>query len=162
MTEAELQAIKSRAKAATSGPWETSGIQEGPDRRIVVWAGNGDIPVCDCFPHVLRSGDQQVADAVFLSSARQDVEALVAYVGKIEGLLRDLSVVDQRGVYQKGCQDGRRSVAELLEKIQWSGSSGLWQGPDGGTYLTERLCPACHEQEPGPHKEGCRLWELIR
>lgn len=90
MTNDELKAIKSRADAATAGPWEAEVRQDRSDDEPRVYGINTayDDPDCDPkYPRRIRLVETDSGyyppkreDAEFMAHARTDVPALVAEV----------------------------------------------------------------------------------
>src|SRR5687768_14913613 len=130
MTDAELQAIEARAKAATEGPWEAvqsfgadavgqvvtppaesspqeqRGYSESTGAPIFVCADDNGTYFCDMKP----------ADALFIAHARADVPALAAEVRRLRALLK---------------------AAEW----HWSGDSGAATCPHCGNEQSEGHAP---------------------
>lgn len=74
MTNEQLQKILERAEAATPGPWDAGNVTVGGPAfsgGIWEWTGPG----------------RNVADALFIASARTDVPALVAEVRRLKAAL---------------------------------------------------------------------------
>lgn len=97
MTKEELEAIGARAEAATEGPWDVSESE-------VVWAAPGvDATPGSSFPDLQDgAGEFSEADAAFISHARVDVPALLAYVAELE---------QDRNTY-KACAESKKTLHE--------------------------------------------------
>lgn len=95
----DLDAIRARCDAATSGPWHV--IEEGfgsydSPRRVLLEAENGQRIFWDCDLQGPHSRNQ---DAEFIAHARTDIPALLAYVDELEreiAILRPWSVMLKR------------------------------------------------------------------
>lgn len=82
MTDAELQAIRDRCAKASPGAW--GGSVEG------VTDDTGRTLFYNCYAFRDDDDPQVLADAIFVSFARQDIPALLAEVDRLRTLLGDL------------------------------------------------------------------------
>ncbi len=96
MTPERLAEIKARLAAATPGPWE------------VLHNSSSDVSVFSTSPHAGQKAVAWMAEtlrceqnAELIAHAPTDLADLLAYVGQLEGLLRDL------------CEDSR-AAAEVV------------------------------------------------
>ena len=83
LTDAELDAILERCRAASPGPWTS--VVEGRDQlsgSSFIQVGSGATRRDD-----IELSGATVADQDFIASARTDVERLVAEVRRLRGLL---------------------------------------------------------------------------
>lgn len=93
MTAPDTKAIRARADAATAGPWHACGEARGGCVCGYVWSKTVDRPVVKALRRDEEMGDlftqeQQAANALFSSAAREDVPALCARVEALEAALR--------------------------------------------------------------------------
>lgn len=94
MSELDLDAIKARANAASSGPW--SAIELPPNEhydRPAFWVDAGYDEASGTTSKTVADCLWSMADAEFIAHARQDVGALLAEVKRlraVEQRMRDL------------------------------------------------------------------------
>lgn len=93
MSEAELKAIEERVAATTPGPWQP--LDRG-----------------------YRDRAWRFADGEFITHARQDILALLAYIRELEGIIHDQR--EESGAYQQGLKDGERAAAVKLKRPEFS------------------------------------------
>ena len=90
MTEAELNEIEARERAATPGPWTLTvgaGAAMVTDDAVVIFAGGPE----DCSD----PGDDThptPADKAFLDNARTDIPRLTAEVRRLRAVIRDAAM----------------------------------------------------------------------
>lgn len=84
MTEEELQAVESREKAATEGPWFEQYEYDGA--RTVAMIRSTDTTFCvNRAIHVDGNPcERMLANGIFIARAREDVPALVAEVRRLQ------------------------------------------------------------------------------
>ena len=93
MTQAELEAIRTRLRKASAGPWT---VMRMPN----LWRGNaGDRrthPAVRAFRVPKRmyeiAPEQVEGDAAFMAHARQDIPALLAEFDRLRAIVRDLRI----------------------------------------------------------------------
>jgi hypothetical protein len=103
LTDAELQAIKARCDAATSGPWEA--VVEGRDQS----SGSSFIetPLGSTRGYDIEMSGATEADYDFIAHARQDIPRLLQ---EIDRLRRELasraSAANHVGIHEVGTTPG--------------------------------------------------------
>ena len=119
MTPERLAEIRTRAEAATEGPWEAT-WEEGDDWWSITGApqrvgAGGPWAVC---PEVATSDARDPADATFIAAARTDVPELVA---EVERLQARVGPCDGGCNYETGpeetCSLHGRPVAEVWQIV---------------------------------------------
>jgi hypothetical protein len=80
LTEKELNAIEARANAATAGPWAMA--EYHPRTMLLYPIGN---PVTqELLAYPIQGGENSQNNAAFISHAREDVPALLAYIRELQ------------------------------------------------------------------------------
>jgi hypothetical protein len=83
--EALIRRVTEYEAKATPGPWEDHGTR-------TVWACNGDIPVCELEPHVLRTEREGrlADDRAFIAQSRTDLPRAIALLRVLVERVREL------------------------------------------------------------------------
>jgi len=124
LTKERLSEIAAREAKATRGPWkrcahladEHVDSECGCGYRGGIWGADGELVICEMggtpcaedpqgdklLPEAPR--EQQLADAAFITNARQDVPALLAEVERLRGLLAEAEM-DWDGCHLEHCLD---------------------------------------------------------
>jgi hypothetical protein len=100
LTAAELEEIRERAEAATSGPWKECGASNGRCQCGQVWSKPADAPVATCNKEwgdgpdmiygSLPDGHRE-NNAIFIAASRTDIPALLVTVDALRAALRDVA-----------------------------------------------------------------------
>lgn len=120
MIEQELDQIRKRCDKATPGPWVMA--QQLPTSpSMTIWAGDGDIPVCDLSCHVLRGAEECILDGNFIRQAITDIPLLLdevaeknARLDELESLIHVMSI--DSTALQAGAEIERGSIVKLLRE----------------------------------------------
>lgn len=91
----DLDAIKTRAKAATPGPWEVNLLHNSYARVIVQGTAHKNTVGIAGIGHT-EIGAEIGKDASFIACAREDIPALIAEVERLRGLLGNSSTPIER------------------------------------------------------------------
>ncbi|WP_328436955.1 hypothetical protein OHA71_06605 [Streptomyces sp. NBC_00444] len=160
LTDQQLTDIEQRARAATSGPWEPY-----PDYGPYFHAntsgeylrGVGDIN--------FGVGEQAEADETFVRHARQDVDALLAYVARLQQQRKFL--LDQLAKRDAESGRGDKALREFLTdpdtvpaeacgkcKQPFDDADARFDGKaqKAGTPYCRRCVDLCHDNEIADHR----------
>lgn len=79
MTQEQLETIRKRAQAATSGPWQLVDTYDG------AW-------ILDSDDDIISGTVSRIVDAEFIAHAREDIPKLLAEIERISSIYKRLSV----------------------------------------------------------------------
>lgn len=160
MTDDELDAIATRAMAATPGPWQWRDVPVTKSlalRRLCDRAG-GELLTATC--HDTHTGCMgagidayHVPDEMFIASARDDVPALVAEVRRLRKIFDDagqgehniLALIEH---YQAGAMNADERVREARAGVHYEASvlihdmwrkAGNWHGPHASSHYRSHI-----------------------
>jgi len=92
VTPEQRAAIRARLDAATPWPWRIAYYAGQHDEEGAVIVGQGDVFVTHTATCNGRPWAQYHGDAELIAHAPTDIDHLLAYVERLEGLLRDLAI----------------------------------------------------------------------
>jgi len=154
MTPAELAAIKARADAASSGPWEAVLLNDDTDSSTVdtgreeyVIASAGSIP----WPVPADVQAQIHANIRFIAAARADIPALLAEIDILDEKIAALRLAFRAEFDKRGAAEEDRAdfAAEIVEV-----AGATWFA----AYCDTATCPFCGRPGGGEtygHEPGC-------
>ncbi|MCX5365885.1 hypothetical protein OG864_45125 [Streptomyces sp. NBC_00124] len=134
LTDQQLDDIEQRANAATPGPWEEHeeygphfyAYLRGPYLRGVGTLNFGD-------------GEDAAADREFVKHAREDVDALLAYIRRLQGQRKYL--ITQLAKRDAESGDGDRALREFLAADPAEETHVVADDSDDPEHVDD--CPGC-------------------